>query len=154
VLLWSSLLVTFGVLLFRICLLYSSVGGKKWLGQVLLGDGAHWQGLIDGLVGWSFLIQAASVIVITFLGVRSYEPSGAIIRAAGAKLTVLAFLCGIVKSVLAEPLVSAYRGLEGDSFSLQWSAAPWIAFGGWLDVLIAAAFVGQGISVWKVCSRD
>lgn len=153
-LLWSAPFVQLGVILIGICFIHSSAKGGAWASQVILGDGASWGGLLSGMVGWSFLVQVVALAFVTELGISKGGQAGPAIRRSGSVLVFSAALSGGAKLVFAQPLVEAYRAGGRSSIDLQWTAAPWIAFGGWLDVFLAIIFVAQIYKVWAARTDD
>lgn len=153
-LLWSAPFVQLGVVLIGICFIHSSAKGGAWASQVILGDGATWGGLLSGPVGWSFAVQVVALAFVTELGIsRSYQ-AGPAIRKSASVLVFVALLAGCGKLVLALPLISAYREGGRSSIDLQWTAAPWIAFGGWIDVFLAIIFLAQIYKAWSARTEE
>lgn len=137
VFLWTSLLISPGVLCFWLGYLAYQYPGAAWLRVFVFGDNHHWKGILSGLITFATPIHFLLLVCLSLFAAKRSGSWLEFANGSAAILSVLGLLQGLALAVLSSPIISLYRQpyLKLDSIQAQYAVLPWYGFTLWIDIL-------------------
>jgi hypothetical protein len=137
VFLWTSLLISPGVLCLWLGYQAYQNPSAAWLPMFAFGDYHHWKGILSGLITFATPVHFLLVIGLSVSAAKKGDSWLGFANGSAAVLSVLGLLQGLALAVLSSPIISLYRQphLKLDSIHAQYAVLPWYGFTLWIDAI-------------------
>lgn len=137
VFLWTSLLISPGVLCLWLGYQAYQNPSATWLPMFAFGDYHYWKGILSGVISYSTPVHFLLVIGLSYFAVKIGNSWLGFASGSAAVLSVLGILQGLALAVLSSPVISLYRQpyLKLESIQAQYAVLPWYGFTLWIDIL-------------------